>query len=585
MNNEPLSVSRSSTTLRGEADGERTDSTIWPRWMESGRQLPLSTLLSVLTFATLLPFLALGSFILASWLMEERAKEIQRVSAIAADLARAVDRELRGQIETAQVVASTRVLQNGDIAAFSQIAEDAASKANGHFILIDLNYQQLVNTRTIAGTPLPKTANPQGAQQLFDTGKILVGNLVKGAVAQKLLYSVRVPVTVQGEVRYVLSFVPREGAIVDVVNQAYRPEGWFASVTDGNGRIIARSYRHNEFYGKNASPEVWAQMKEFSGSLVTRDLEGREAVSAFNGSLLSGWKVIVWAPKALLEEPVWKASRLMLMLAGLAIAGSLIVAYFTGRLIAKPTEMLLGAARHLGAGEPVSFSPTIMKEANVVGEAMREAAGQIRAREEELRKNEKERRMVMRELSHRSKNLLAVIQAMVSNSLRISPDPQQFRENLTERLAGLARSHDLLIKTDWGSVSLAELISTQLSAFDDPKRSRVSAHGPKVLLSPHTAQHLGMAFHELATNALKYGALSSPEGRIAIEWAIKQTREGDILLLRWQESGGPPVIAPQRRGFGSTVIERLVPSTPGSSSRVDWLATGLVWELELNLMA
>lgn len=585
MNNEPLSVSRSSTTLRGEADGERTDSTIWPRWMEFGRQLPLSTLLSVLTFATLLPFLALGSYVLASWLMEERAKEIQRVSAIAADLARAVDRELRGQIETAQVVASTRVLQNGDIAAFSQIAEDAASKANGHFILIDRNYQQLVNTRTIAGTPLPKTANQQGAQQIFDTGKILVGNLVKGAVAQKLLYSVRVPVTVQGEVRYVLSFVPREGAIVDVVNQAYRPEGWFASVTDGNGRIIARSYRHAEFYGKNASPEVWAQMKEFSGSLVTRDLEGREAVSAFNGSLLSNWKVIVWAPKALLEEPVWKASRLMLMLAGLAIAGSLIVAYFTGRLIAKPTEMLLGAARHLGAGEPVSFSPTIMKEANVVGEAMREAAGQIRAREEELRKNEKERRMVMRELSHRSKNLLAVIQAMVSNSLRISPDPQQFRENLTERLAGLARSHDLLIKTDWGSVSLAELISTQLSAFDDPKRSRVSAHGPKVLLSPHTAQHLGMAFHELATNALKYGALSSPEGRIAIEWAIKQTREGDILLLRWQESGGPPVIAPQRRGFGSTVIERLVPSTPGSSSRVDWLATGLVWELELNLMA
>ncbi|HSO48651.1 MAG TPA: sensor histidine kinase, partial [Rhizobiaceae bacterium] len=207
------------------------------------------------------------------------------------------------------------------------------------------------------------------------------------------------------------------------------------------------------------------------------------------------------------------------------------------------------------------------------------------AREEELRKKEEERRMVMRELSHRSKNLLAVIQAMVSNSLRMSPDPQQFRENLTERLAGLARSHDLLIKTDWGSVSLAELIATQLSAFDDPKRSRLTAHGPKVLLSPHTAQHLGMAFHELATNALKYGALSSPEGRVAIEWAVRQTRDGDILILRWQESGGPEVIAPQRRGFGSTVIERLVPSTPGSTSKVDWHASGLVWELELNLRA
>ncbi len=547
--------------------------------------MPLSALLSVLTLATLLPFLAIGSYILASWLMEERAKEIERVSEIAADLARAVDRELRGQIETAEVVASTRALQNGDIAAFTQIAEDAAGKANGHFILVDREFRQLVNTRTIAGTPLPKTANPQGAQWVFDNGRTLVGNLGMGAVSQKLLYSVRVPVMARGEVRYVLSFVPREGAIVDVVNQTYRPEGWFASVVDGNGRIIARSYRHNDFYGKYASGDVWEQMKEFSGSIMTRDLEGRAAVSTFNGSLLSDWRVIVWAPKALLEEPVWKASRLMLMLAGLAISGSLIVAYFTGRLIAKPTEMLLDAARHLGAGEPVSFSPTVMKEANVVGEAMREAAGQIFAREDELRRNEQERRMVMRELSHRSKNLLAVIQAMVSNSLRMAPDPQQFRENLTERLAGLARSHDLLIKTDWGSVSLAELISTQLSAFDDPKKGRVHAHGPKVLLSPHTAQHLGMAFHELATNALKYGALSSPQGRVAIEWAVRQMREGEVLLLRWQESGGPAVSPPLKRGFGSTVIERLVPSTPGSTSKVDWLASGLVWELELNLKA
>ncbi|MCU0790713.1 MAG: sensor histidine kinase, partial [Nitratireductor sp.] len=235
------------------------------------------------------------------------------------------------------------------------------------------------------------------------------------------------------------------------------------------------------------------------------------------------------------------------------------------------------------AGEPVVFSPTVMKEANVVGDAMREAAEQIRLRESELRNKEKERRMVMRELSHRSKNLLAVIQAMVSNSLRMSPNPQQFQESFTERLAGLARSHDLLVKTDWGSVALAELIHTQLGAFDDPKRSRVAANGPKVLLSPHTAQHLGMAFHELATNALKYGALSVPEGRVAIDWTLRRKGGGETLLLRWQETGGPPVTEPTRRGFGSTVIERLVPSTPGSTSRLDWLETGLVWELELNI--
>jgi two-component sensor histidine kinase len=174
---------------------------------------------------------------------------------------------------------------------------------------------------------------------------------------------------------------------------------------------------------------------------------------------------------------------------------------------------------------------------------------------------------------------------MVSNSLRMSPDPRQFQESFTERLAGLARSHDLLVKTDWSSVALNELIHTQLSAFDDPKRSRVSAHGPKVLLSPQTAQHMGMAFHELATNALKYGALSVPRGRVDIEWSLKQGGGGDTLLLRWRETGGPQVSEPARRGFGSTVIERLVPSTPGSRSTLDWLPEGLVWELELKLEA
>jgi len=320
------------------------------------------------------------------------------------------------------------------------------------------------------------------------------------------------------------------------------------------------------------------------GLVESIDLEGRSSLAAFRSSTISDWKVVVWAPREVLEAPVWKASRLLLMLAGLALAGSIIVAYFTGRLIRKPTAMLLSAANQLGRGEPVEFEHTSMQEANVVGEALKQASIEIQSREASLRDTEVQRRFVMRELSHRSKNLLAVIQAMVGNSLRMSPDPEQFKASLTERLAGLARSHDLLVQTDWSRVGLKELLKSHINAFDDPADSRLSMSGPKVLLSPQAAQHLGMAFHELATNALKYGALSRPAGRVTIRWDLKRTEGGkEILVLRWEETGGPKVKAPERRGFGSTVIEKFVASGPGSTSKLDWRREGLVWDLELEL--
>jgi hypothetical protein len=296
---------RTAAGITGERLTLKTGARTARRWFGKRMQLPLSTLLSLLTFATLLPFLALGAYVLASWLMDERAKEISRLSEIAGDLARAVDRDLRAHIETAEVVAASRSLQQGDIQSFRQIAEDAASRANGHIILIDRNFQQLVNTRSPESATLPKTANTKSAQVVFDTGNIVVGNLAMGAVAQKLLFSVRLPIRVNGEIRYVLSYVPRQDAVLKVVMEAYRPDGWFAAVVDGNGAIIARSNRHEEFYGKNASPAMWQEMQKTFGMVESVDLEGRRSLAAFRNSTISEWKVVVWAPRDVLVAPVW----------------------------------------------------------------------------------------------------------------------------------------------------------------------------------------------------------------------------------------------------------------------------------------
>jgi two-component sensor histidine kinase len=174
----------------------------------------------------------------------------------------------------------------------------------------------------------------------------------------------------------------------------------------------------------------------------------------------------------------------------------------------------------------------------------------------ERKEGEAHLRMLMRELTHRSKNLLAVIQGMARQTARHAKSTEAFLELFNARLQALATSHDLLVQEGWHSASLGELIRSQLGHYFDRRASQFSLDGPHVLLKPEATQSLGLALHELATNAAKYGALSTPDGRVAIKWARTQEGEGAGVEILWTESGGPAVTSPQQRGFGSLVIER-----------------------------
>jgi two-component sensor histidine kinase len=546
------------------------------------RPIPLSVLLSLLTLVALIPFLTLAGYHLSARVQNERAAEIARLSELAADLARSVDRELRGHIETAQVLTGSRYLQQGSISAFWEHAEDAASRASGHFILIDRSHQQLVNTRRPVGSPLPRTANPGGADLVFETGEVRVGNLGVGAVAQQRLFAVRLPVRIGDEVRYVLSYVPRADAMLAIVQETYRPEGWRGAVVDANGLIIARSHRHAEFFGRSVAPEILRRLTGKTGVLETVDLEGNPSLTAYHASELSDWTVFVWAHRALLEEPVRAAQRTLMQLISLALAASILAAYLASRLIRKPNMRLVQVARDLGEGKPVRFEPSVMREANLIGEALSDAAQTIRAREAALRESEANMQIVMRELSHRSKNLLAIIQALVSQSARLSPDFDHFQSRFQERLAGLAHSHDLLVQREWTSVPLDELLTAQLTPFTNLLDRRVSFKGPRLLLKPQAAQCLGMAFHELATNAMKYGSLSVASGEVNVTWErLIDTVGVERVRLRWVETGGPPPVAPARKGFGSVVIEKITPASLHGAVRLDWRREGLAWEIEV----
>lgn len=174
----------------------------------------------------------------------------------------------------------------------------------------------------------------------------------------------------------------------------------------------------------------------------------------------------------------------------------------------------------------------------------------------ERKEGEAHLRLLLRELTHRSKNLLAVIQAMARQTANHAGSIDAFLAQFGSRLQALAASHDLLVRESWYGASLGELIRSQLSSYLDGTPVQVIIEGPAIALKPEAAQNLGLALHELAINAAKFGALSVPAGRVSITWARRESDTDKAVELDWREQLGPKVKARRKRGFGSMVIER-----------------------------
>lgn len=193
----------------------------------------------------------------------------------------------------------------------------------------------------------------------------------------------------------------------------------------------------------------------------------------------------------------------------------------------------------------------------------------------ERRRGEDHLRLLLRELTHRSKNLLAVIQAMARQTARHAGSTEAFLEQFGARLQALATSHDLLIQESWHGVSLEELIRSQLGSHLERAAPHVHIAGDGVLLKPEVAQTLGLALHELASNAEKFGALSRPDGRVSIAWRRVPQSDGEGVEVLWVETGGPSVEAPTRRGFGSLVIQGNLPRSLEAEVDLAFTAEGV----------
>jgi PAS domain S-box-containing protein len=185
---------------------------------------------------------------------------------------------------------------------------------------------------------------------------------------------------------------------------------------------------------------------------------------------------------------------------------------------------------------------------------------------------EEQQRRLMQEVNHRANNLLAVVQAMAQH-LADSGDAASFIARFTQRLSALAASNNLLLSGKWQGVEVGKLVASQLAPF--APAGRVSAAGPSLRLKPPAAQAIGMALHELATNAAKYGALSNASGTVGIDWSLNHDR----FVIDWRERSGPVVLAPRRTGFGHTVIGPMTEQTLAGEVSLDFAPEGVRWRL------
>ncbi len=197
----------------------------------------------------------------------------------------------------------------------------------------------------------------------------------------------------------------------------------------------------------------------------------------------------------------------------------------------------------------------------------------------ERKRCEEQTGVLMRELNHRCKNMLALVQAIARQTFAVKPDT--FIDRFEERLQALAASQDLLARNEWNDVDLEKLVRSQLSHFKDLIGTRIELEGPPLFISASAAQIIGMAVHELATNAGKYGALSCREGHVEISWHIEGgVAAEETFVIGWRERGGPPVTAPSNQGFGWTVLCSLAESSLHAKAELRFPVSGLVWRIQ-----
>lgn len=516
------------------------------RWRLFGPQ-PISLVLFVLIVITLVPALLFSVLLLRRNDDAQQGVLITLAETTASSVSQAVDRELLSMSTTLKVLSSATSLAAGNLQDFYLRSRIAMDGTGTYVILLDRDLNQIFNTRVPFGTPLGPTSDPDSARAALSSGAPVISNVFYGRTAENWVFNVVYPLfPSQNSSASVLISTQDASRLGETLGQQTLRGGWNVTLIDQRNLVVAST----DDATRTGTPFLIDSSTQSGSRRVRAEQNGQRYYTSTRSSEFSGWRVVVWAPSSSVEAPL-RDSMLSLLLGGaLVVALGGLGAVIIGRQIAKPVRRLARDAERLGAGEAISAEEYPISEIATVSKALADAS-QSRTRAEN------DIRLLMREVAHRSKNQLTVVASLAKQSARSARSFEAFHDSFQKRIHGLARSTDLLIAGGAAGVELRALLTAHLEPFAPAMPDRVSMRGLPFTLSNHAAQTIGLAAHEMATNAAKYGAFSVPGGRLDIEWR----RDGDDLVLEWKETAYGLPERQQVPGFGTEVIERMLKGT------------------------
>lgn len=527
------------------------------------RPRSLRHVLGALTLASTLSMLALGGVSIALLARAEQDRFEAQLEVTARSLALGVDRRLGAAIAVVETLAASPSLGTGDLGAFEQQARAAARE--GELVgLVDTEMRQRLNTMLPVGSAvlsrqvnIVRTGNEDHVRQTLSASGTLVSNVFLGARTRQHMVMASRRVDVMGAPHALTLGVPaRElGAIL---REAQMGEGWVAAVLDRDLITTARTRAEDTIVGQPATAPVRALLGRQDSGLLRqiRTADGMLSTLAAARAPATGFSVAIAAPAPTILSGIGRVYGPFLAL-GLALTG---VATALSVMVAR---RLLSAVDALAAPSPPSGSTGVRE--------IDEAA-------ERLRRTESARALLAGELSHRLKNVFAVATGLITAAARHAPEHRAFASALRERFLALAQA------TQWYALrpgqaatgGLRGLLRVVLAPYDgldgaSGGEPAITIEGDDVSLGPAASQALALATHELATNALKHGALGHG-GRVRVRLTVRDDR----LRFEWEETGGPAVSSPPSRlGFGTTLADATLARQLNGTLDREWRAEGL----------
>jgi len=550
--------------------------------------LSLAQRLAVLALIALVP----ASLVLVYNEIDFRRTKLEDLRADTARNARLADSEID------QILGGIRAVMTA-VAAVPSVRDFDTESCSPYVAEINRQLPQLtaINVVDLQGRSHCHSLGPQANmnfgdrsyfRQAVESGTFTVGTFRKGQVSGRTLIPLSTPLYDRdGKVSGAIS----TGLSLDWLGERLRERGVVRggalTIADRDGTIVAREPLPERFVGTRI-PEPFLR-------LVSGDAAGTEEVLSQDGTRrvigyipapvsISGLYVSAGAGSEQAFELIDRSTNRSLALLGLGALATLALAWWFGRTyIRRPVMRLVRTAETWRRGD-LSVRTHMDERAGDIeaaGRAFDLLADELVLRQRERERADQQRDLVIGELTHRVRNVLATVQSVAGLSFRHAQGPEALRA-FNSRLQALARGHDFLTQKNWDQADIGDIVRGTIAPHGGESESRFAVSGPSVLLPPNATVSVTMMLHELCTNAVKYGALSCEQGRVAISWTA-QEHDGSLALdLRWQESGGPPASPPTRTGFGSRLLAALAQEM-GGGVEMAFAPEGLLCLLRLRL--